>query len=70
MLSLEGGYDLPAMCDCAAECMRALLGDELPPIAPSEMSRPPALSAQDTLHKTIAIQAQHWPTVIILYINL
>lgn len=28
VLSLEGGYDLPAICDSAQACVSALLGDE------------------------------------------
>lgn len=63
VLSLEGGYDLPAMCDCAQECVRALLGER--PAAPShhELARQPALPAQDVLRTTMAIQAHHWPSV-------
>lgn len=56
VLALEGGYDLPAICDSAQECVRALLGDPLSPIAESELNRPPCQNAIDTLQKTIAIQ--------------
>ncbi|XP_037805790.1 histone deacetylase 4 isoform X1 [Lucilia sericata] len=63
VLALEGGYDLPAICDSAQECVRALLGDPLSPIAESELNRPPCQNAIDTLQKTIAIQSQHWPCV-------
>ncbi|KAM7350681.1 histone deacetylase 4 isoform 2-T7 [Cochliomyia hominivorax] len=63
VLALEGGYDLPAICDSAQECVRALLGDNLSPIAESELNRPPCQNAIDTLQKTIAIQSQHWPCV-------
>lgn len=63
VLALEGGYDLPAICDSAQECVRALLGDETAPIAESELSRPPCQNAIDTLQKTIAIQMSHWPCV-------
>ncbi|XP_055523207.1 histone deacetylase 4 isoform X5 [Wyeomyia smithii] len=63
VLALEGGYDLPAICDSAQECVRALLGDELSPIAAAELSRPPCQSAIETLQKTIAIQMTHWPCV-------
>ena len=62
-MALEGGYDLPAICDSAQECVRALLGDELAPIAASELSRPPCQTAIETLQKTIAIQMTHWPCV-------
>ncbi|XP_073832771.1 histone deacetylase 4 isoform X1 [Musca autumnalis] len=63
VLALEGGYDLPAICDSAQECVRALLGDPLSPIAESELKRQPCQNAIDTLQKTIAIQSQHWPCV-------
>lgn len=29
VLSLEGGYDLPAICDATELCIKALLGDEV-----------------------------------------
>lgn len=63
VLALEGGYNLPAICDSAQECVRALLGDEIAPISNEELSRPPLQSAIETLQKTIAIQMQHWPCV-------
>lgn len=60
---MEGGYDLPAICDSAQECVKALLGDETTPIADQELQRPPCQSAVETLQKTIAIQMTHWPCV-------
>lgn len=63
VLALEGGYDLPAICDSVQECVRALLSDEPAPIADEELSRPPCQSAIETLQKTIAIQMTHWPCV-------
>lgn len=62
-MALEGGYDLPAICDSVQECVRALLGDELTPITDRELSRPPCSNAIETLQKTIAIQMTHWPCV-------
>lgn len=56
VLALEGGYDLPAICDSAQECVRALLNDDLAPIAELELARSPCENAIDTLQKTIAIQ--------------
>ena len=56
VLALEGGYDLTAICDSAEECVRALLGDPLTPIADSELQRTPCQNAINTLQKTIAIQ--------------
>lgn len=58
VLALEGGYDLPAICDSAQECVRALLGDPLSAIAESELNRQPCQNAIDTLQKTIAIQVR------------
>ncbi|XP_055388035.1 histone deacetylase 4 isoform X2 [Condylostylus longicornis] len=63
VLALEGGYDLPAICDSAQECVRALLGDDLTKISEEELSRPPCQNAICTLQKTIAIQMSHWPCV-------
>ncbi|XP_055680986.1 histone deacetylase 4 isoform X5 [Lutzomyia longipalpis] len=63
ILALEGGYDLPAICDSAQECVRALLGDDLNQIADTELARPPCQNAIETLQKTIAIQMSHWPAV-------
>lgn len=63
ILALEGGYDLPVICDSAQECVRALLGDDITPVSEQELQRPPCQSAIETLQKTIAIQMSHWPCV-------
>ncbi|XP_046390960.1 histone deacetylase 4 isoform X3 [Ischnura elegans] len=63
ILSLEGGYDLPAICDASQECVRALLGDEIAPPREEELRRPPCQNAIDTLQKIIAIQTPHWPCI-------
>ncbi|KAL7031182.1 hypothetical protein ACKWTF_006926 [Chironomus riparius] len=63
VMALEGGYDLPAICDSVQECVRGLLGDEPAPLSESELSRPPCSNAVETLQKTIAIQMTHWPCV-------
>lgn len=60
-MALEGGYDLPAICDSAQECVKALLGDEPGPIDEIELKRQPCLAAIETLQKTIAIQLPYWP---------
>lgn len=62
VLALEGGYDLAAICDSAQECVRALLGDPVAPIAQSELERPPCQNAINTLQKTIAIQVRQRQT--------
>ncbi|KAI5709676.1 hypothetical protein M8J76_009850 [Diaphorina citri] len=63
VLALEGGYDLPSMCDSAEACVRALLGDAPPPLSQEELTRSPCLKAVETLQKTIAIQVSHWPVL-------
>ncbi|XP_046678281.1 histone deacetylase 4 isoform X4 [Homalodisca vitripennis] len=63
VLSLEGGYDLPAICDSAEECVRALLGDDPRPVSQEELHRLPNQNAIDTLQKTIAVQLSHWPVL-------
>ena len=56
IMALEGGYDLPAICDASYECVRALLGDEPLPMRHEELSRRPCQNAIDSLHKVIGIQ--------------
>ncbi|GLV38770.1 Histone deacetylase 4 [Carabus blaptoides fortunei] len=63
VLTLEGGYDLPSICDSAEECVRVLLGDEPSSIAEEELSRVPCQNAIYTLQKVIAIQMLHWPCI-------
>ena len=55
-MALEGGYDIPAICDATEHTIRALLGDELQPISEEELNRKPCQAAVDTLRKTIDIQ--------------
>lgn len=63
VLVLEGGYNLPTICDASEECVKALLGDSLSPIRESELNRPPNQPCQETLEKVFAIQAPHWPSI-------
>jgi histone deacetylase 4/5 len=63
VMALEGGYDLPAICDASHECVRALLGDEPVPIREEELARRPCQNAIDSLHKVISIQ-------VIMIVNL
>lgn len=58
VMALEGGYDLPAICDASHECVRALLGDEPVPIRQEELARRPCQNAIDSLHKVISIQVR------------
>lgn len=62
-MALEGGYDLPAICDSSQECVKALLGESLTPIAKEELIRRPSTPAIETLLRTVAIQAPHWPCI-------
>ncbi|XP_059470231.1 histone deacetylase 4 [Neocloeon triangulifer] len=63
ILALEGGYDLPSICDAAQECVKALTGEETSPMREEELCRSPNQNAIDTLQKTIAIQNPHWPCI-------
>lgn len=64
VLSLEGGYDLAAMCDCAQECVRALLGTAPAPApARAELARRPHARAQDALRTALAVHSAHWPVL-------
>lgn len=63
VLALEGGYDLPSICDATELCIKALLGDELPPVKEEELCKAPCKPGQETLEETIKIQAKHWPCV-------
>lgn len=61
VLALEGGYDLPSICDSAEECVRVLLGDQPSAISPFELARTPCSNATLALQKVIAAQSPHWP---------
>lgn len=56
IMALEGGYDLPSICDASHECVKALLGEETAAIRPEELARRPCQNAIDSLRKTISIQ--------------
>ncbi|CAG9836729.1 unnamed protein product [Diabrotica balteata] len=61
ILALEGGYDLPSICDSAEECVRVLLGDQPSPISAMELSRIPCHNAILTMQKVIAVHSPRWP---------
>ncbi|XP_044750922.1 histone deacetylase 4 [Coccinella septempunctata] len=61
VLALEGGYDLPSICDSAEECVKVLLGDTPSDICPSELSRAPCHNAVMSLQEAISVQMKHWP---------
>ncbi|CAL4182252.1 unnamed protein product, partial [Meganyctiphanes norvegica] len=57
-LILEGGHNLHVMQYCMAMCVKALLGDPLPPLDCISEIHPSAL---ETLTKVIGIQKSYWP---------
>ncbi|MPC22842.1 Histone deacetylase 4 [Portunus trituberculatus] len=63
VLALEGGYNLTSISDASEACVRALTGEELPPISEHELARPPCQSALETLQNVIAVQSGPWPVV-------
>ena len=58
VMALEGGYDLPSICDATHECVRALLGEETAAIRPEELARRPCQNAVDSMSKIFAIQVE------------
>ena len=56
VLVLEGGYDLPSICDASEICVGALLGDEIKPMREEEMRRPPHETAIEALQTTLKCQ--------------
>ncbi|XP_013391785.2 histone deacetylase 4-like [Lingula anatina] len=63
VLVLEGGYDLPAICDASEICVKALLGDEVRPLSEEETNRKPCEAAIKTVQAAISYQARYWPVV-------
>ncbi|CAG9859580.1 unnamed protein product [Phyllotreta striolata] len=61
VLALEGGYDLPSICDSAEECVRVLLGDQPSPLAQQELARAPCHNAVLAMQKVMAVHGQRWP---------
>ncbi|XP_046841297.1 histone deacetylase 4-like isoform X2 [Xenia sp. Carnegie-2017] len=63
LLALEGGYSLPSLCDSAEACMRALLGDEIPPLAEEHLRNRPNRNATLSLERTLAVHAKYWTSL-------
>ena len=61
VLVLEGGYDLPGICDASETCVRALLGEKLPDFKKEELVRTPSPVAVEALEKVVGYQMMHWP---------
>ena len=51
-----GGYDLPAICDSAQACTRALLGEPVSCVSEKEMLRQPCAPAVETLLRNTMIK--------------
>ena len=58
VLALEGGYDLPAICDGAEVCAKVLLGDDGPPMTKQVLTATPNDKAIQCLQNTIRIQCK------------
>ncbi len=56
VLVLEGGYDLPSICDASENCVGALLGDEIKGLKEEELCRRPHQTAIQAIENTIKYQ--------------
>ncbi|XP_022256382.1 histone deacetylase 4-like [Limulus polyphemus] len=63
VMALEGGYDLPAVCDCSQVCVATLLGENNCSLKAEEVMRQPHQVAVEVLQQVISIQASHWPSI-------
>lgn len=61
MLALEGGYNINAVADSSESCMKILLGRDVPRLA---RPQPPSHSCLTTIEKVVAIQSQHWKSLV------
>ncbi|KAK0404631.1 hypothetical protein QR680_017547 [Steinernema hermaphroditum] len=64
VLALEGGYDLPSICDSAEECVKALCqssGEPTVQLSEEALSAVPQQACQETIQKVVAIHKKHWP---------
>jgi acetoin utilization deacetylase AcuC-like enzyme len=71
VLALEGGYDLPSICDSAEECVKALCaeGGDISRLTTEVLEKVPNLAAQETIQKVIAVHKKHWPLTGLQGIN-
>eukprot|EP00794_Sanderia_malayensis_P003589 gene3589-4094_t len=60
MLSLEGGYSLPSLCDAAEGCTRALLGEEIPALPEESLNKRPNSNALKSIERVVEIQGKFW----------
>ncbi|CAH1966571.1 unnamed protein product [Acanthoscelides obtectus] len=64
VLALEGGYDLPSICDSAEECVRVLLGEAPTPLTSGEAARVPAPNAVRAMRAVVQAHRRHWPCLV------
>nr|CAH7737049.1 unnamed protein product [Callosobruchus chinensis] len=64
VLALEGGYDLPSICDSAEECVRVLLGEAPSPLSGGEAGRVPAPNAVRAMRAVVQAHRRHWPCLV------
>ncbi len=57
VLVLEGGYDLPSLCDSSEACLNALMNKQLPSFPIETLDAIPNSSAIETLNNVIDIQS-------------
>jgi len=63
VLALEGGYILQSLCDCAENCIRALLGGTHAQLTEETKQKKPHENAVKSLEKVAEIQGKYWAGV-------
>ncbi|CDW52926.1 histone deacetylase 4 [Trichuris trichiura] len=63
VLVLEGGYDVPIVCQCVEQCLRALCHDQIVSLSEESLSKPPCNSAKQALKRVLSIQQKYWPKI-------
>jgi len=58
--ALEGGYNLPSVCESAGQVVKALLGLQIAQISKKELTRRPNAMAVETLQKVCKVQGPYW----------
>ena len=58
VLALEGGYNIPSICDSAEQVVKALLGLPLAQLSEKELTRRPNAMAVETLQKVCKVQSE------------
>ncbi len=57
VLVLEGGYDLPSLCDCSEMCVNALMNKQIPSFPNETLDALPNTPAIQTLEQVIKVQS-------------